>query len=107
MTDDELSRLIVHIIAYAGESKTFSMEAMDLIAVEKYEEAHARIKEAEESLHKAHQFHTNLLVYEANNEGALKINCLLIHASTHLSNAELSLDMATKLLAIFNKRREE
>lgn len=104
MGNIELEKSIMQIIAFSGDSISFSMEAMDLIACKDYQNAKEKLINAEKSLREAHQIHTDLLVYEANNKEEKIVSCLLIHASTHLSNAELSKELVKRLLKIFEER---
>ena len=46
----------------------------------------------------AHEIHTKLLVEEARDPAALPMTMMLIHASNHLSAAEISREFAERLL---------
>ncbi len=81
------------IIANAGESKSCSMEAIEQAQLGTFNESQRLIQEAFNSLQIAHKEHTKILVNEAN-ASEIKMNFLMVHASNHLSMAELTLDFA-------------
>lgn len=105
MENIELNQLIMEIIAYAGESIGYSMEALNNISDKEFEKAQENISLAEQSLKTAHIAHTKILTYEANNLDKNVVNCLLVHASSHLANAELSKEMAKKIKLIMGKEK--
>lgn len=84
----ELNEILTLMIAYSGESTSSSMEAIELARQGALFDADARMKQAAQALGKAHEAHMELLVREANGE-KLEITLLLIHASNHMSNAEM------------------
>ena len=52
---------------------------------------------------KAHEAHTKLLFAEANGE-KVEINLLLIHASNHMSNAEMLVNVAECFINSYKTR---
>ncbi|MDO4377951.1 MAG: PTS lactose/cellobiose transporter subunit IIA [Erysipelotrichia bacterium] len=107
MENTDLNRLIMQIIAYSGESIGYSMEALNEVGNKDFSKAEENIVLAEQSLRKAHIAHTEILTYEANNLDKNIVNCLLVHASTHLANAELSKEMAKKIKKIMGGEQND
>ena len=102
MNDKQIERT-VYIIANAGDSRSHSMAAIESAKAGDFEEANKSINEANEALHKAHVEHTNLLSEDAKGE-KVQVTLLLVHASNHLSVAELTLDFAKEIITLYEKR---
>ena len=101
MTIEQVYDKACEIIAYAGDSKSYSMEAIQNAEDGVMEEVEACFKNADESLTTAHNLHTELLVEESNGLGSVPLNMMLIHASDHLTAAELTRDFAEKIVNIY------
>ena len=84
------------IIANAGDGKSSCMEALDYAEAGDWEAARQALTVADEAIVKAHEIHTKLLVEEARDPAAMPM--MLIHASNHLSAAEISREFAERLL---------
>jgi PTS system cellobiose-specific IIA component len=96
----DTDKLAVKIIAYAGDSKSYSMEAIEAARSGDFSKAGELLKKSSESLTEAHKYHTELLVYEARGEGNA-INMILVHASNHYSNSELTRDLAEQIVNLY------
>lgn len=81
-----LEQIAMSIIAYAGESQSYTMQAVQSGREGKIEEAEAYLKKAREEALKSHRVHSELLAESAAAE--LQVNFLMVHASNHLSSAE-------------------
>ena len=84
----DMSEILMLMIAYSGESISSSMEAIAAAQRGDLKGAEELMEKAMEALGKAHEVHVDLLAREANGE-KLEITLLLIHASNHMSNAEM------------------
>ena len=83
------SQIICMIIAYAGDSKSCFLEAMEAARTGDFKSAEELMAKGSESLLKAHTEHTNLVTSEARGEG-VEISLLLIHASSMFSDADIA-----------------
>ena len=101
MTIEEINNIACQIIAYAGDAKSYCMEAIDNAADGDFEEAKSNLTEGNSAIQKAHEIHTGLLVQEAREPGCITATMMLIHASNHLSSAEQSSDFAEKLINVY------
>ncbi len=104
MTVDEVNEVSCQIIAYAGESKSYSMTAIDDAAEGNFESAEDNLKKGQDDIVLAHDVHTNLLVAEANETGSVPVTMMLVHASNHLSSAELSETLAEKIVQLYKNK---
>ena len=101
--NEKLVERTVYIIANAGDSRSCSMAAMECAKSGDFEEANNLLKEATEALHRAHVEHTQLLAEDAKGEN-IEVTLLLVHASNHLSVAEVSLDFVREIIALYERR---
>lgn len=88
----DLDQIAVTIIAYAGDSQSYSKQAIEYAKHQQYEESDECIKQAKDSLLECHKAHTQLLAESSANE--INVNFLMVHASNHFSLAEAMIMMA-------------
>lgn len=103
MTISEVNNYASKIIAHAGDSKSYSMEALENVEENKFEEAKECLENSYKALIKAHEIHTELLVMEAKDPGSFPMTLMLIHASNHLSNAEISREFSERMIRLLKK----
>lgn len=101
----DTGKCAVMVIAYAGDSKSASMEAIEAARKGDFEKAESLLKKSSESLLKAHEVHTDLLVYEAR-EGKMEISMILVHASNHFSIAENTRELAEQFIHIYKEVKD-
>ena len=102
MSIDELS---VQIIANAGDSKSESLEAIETARKGDIESARKMLENSMKSLLKAHEVHTEFLVNESRGEVSY-IPFILVHASNHLSVAEVTRDFAEIIINIYEEMKK-
>ena len=103
MGKTEINEIACQIIAYAGDGKSYVFEAIESAENGDFENAQKMLEKCDEEILKAHEIHTKLLVEEARNPETSTVTMMLIHASNHLSNAELARDFADKIINIYKK----
>lgn len=94
------------IIAYAGDSKSSSLEAIEAAKSGNHENAEALLSKAEESLLLAHKIHSEMITREARGEFS-EINMLFIHASNLFSMAEISRAFAEQFVQLYKEMKKE
>lgn len=96
---------IFNIISSGGDAKSIAYEALGLAHKNKFEDAEAKMKEANETLTAAHNTQTKLIQAEINGEN-VDMSLLMVHAQDHLMAAisEMSLieEMIKMSKRIFN-----
>ena len=105
MTIEEINNVACQIIAHAGDGKSYSMEAIENAEAGDFKGAEESLKHSDESIQKAHEIHTGLLVQEAWDPGCITATMMLIHASNHLSAAELTRDLAERFIRVYKTRQ--
>lgn len=100
---EELQQIIMMMIADSGDSISCSMAACQAASKGDFEEAEANLKSADEAITRAHRTHTELLIKEANNSNEVTFSLLLVHASNHLTNAEISYNFAEQLIVLYKE----
>lgn len=104
MTTEEVYEKSCEIIAHAGDSKSYSMEAIQNAEEGNFSAAEECFRNADTALHTAHNLHTDLLVIEAKDLGCVPVNMMLLHASNHMTAAELTRDFAEKIVNIYQSK---
>jgi cellobiose-specific phosphotransferase system component IIA len=106
MTIEEINQIACQIIAFAGDGKSTALEAISLAEESDFREAQKLLKESEDSIRKAHEIHTKLLVEEARDPGSVVGTMMLIHASNHLSVAEITQELAGRFVSVYEKSQK-
>lgn len=89
------------IIAHAGDAKSLVKQALKLAKKEKLEEARQLIKEAEETLVKAHRIQTELIQAEAKGNKT-DMSVVLVHSQDHLMTTMNYLQLATEIIDMYD-----
>lgn len=103
MNDKELA---VAIIADSGNSKSYSLEALECMKKRNFEEAEELLRKSDEALLSAHKKHTELLVAEANGEN-IPFSLFLMHSESHLNVAEVTREYADAILHVYKDKGGE
>lgn len=99
MNDEEL-QVPFEMIASAGESKSFSMQAIEACREFQFDKAEELLKQASQSLSKARKSHFGL-IQELPNGTQVDVNLLLVHAEDHLTSAGIQKDQAQEFLHLY------
>lgn len=94
--------VVMSLIMNAGNSKSFSMEAIKAAKENDFSLAAEKLKEAETAINAAHNDQTSLLTKEASGEKT-ELSMLLIHGQDHLMNAITFLDIAKEFVELYEK----
>lgn len=96
----------MEIIAYGGEGKSLALTSIQQARAGDYEKATAILEQAQEAIVKAHQAHSELLFYEAENQG-LKMTLLTVHAADHLTAADMIKELAEEIIYMYKEMRNK
>ena len=101
--DENLSDAIVmNLVVNSGEARSIAMEAIELARQGQFEEATAKIAQARETINAAHNFQTELVQKEINNE-PVPMSLLMCHGQDHLMTAMVVIDLAEKFIEVYQK----
>ena len=101
--DENLSDAIVmNLVVNSGEARSIAMEAIELARQGQFEEAAAKIAEARETINAAHNFQTELVQKEINND-PVPMSLLMCHGQDHLMTAMVVIDLAEKFIEVYHK----
>ena len=101
--DENLSDAIVmNLVVNSGEARSIAMEAIELARQGQFEEAAAKIAEARETINAAHNFQTELVQKEINND-PVPMSLLMCHGQYHLMTAMVVIDLAEKFIEVYQK----
>ena len=99
--DENLSDAIVmNLVVNSGEARSIAMEAIELARQGQFEEAAAKIAEARETINAAHNFQTELVQKEINND-PVPMSLLMCHGQDHLMTAMVVIDLAEKFIEVY------
>lgn len=98
----ELTQTAMSVIAEAGSSRSYSLEALSAVEQGHFDEADELLKQANESLLKAHRTHSEFLIAEAKGE-KIDFSVFLLHAESHLNLAEQTKDMVDAFYRLYKK----
>lgn len=99
---DNLELISFQLISNVGEARSALFEAMRAAREECFEEADKLVVEAEDSLIKAHESHSSLIMQEASGD-KVQISLLLMHAEDQLMTTELLKGMAKEVILTHKK----
>ena len=101
--DENLSDAIVmNLVVNSGEARSIAMEAIELARQGQFDEAAAKIAAARETINAAHNFQTELVQREGNND-PVPMSLLMCHGQDHLMTAMVVIDLAEKFIAVYQK----
>lgn len=99
---EDLELILFQIISNAGEARASLFEALKASREEKFDIAEKCVEEAQESLLKAHKFHTKLIQQEASDE-PVNVSMLLMHAEDQLMSTETLKDITKEMILTHKK----
>ena len=101
--DENLSDAIVmNLVVNSGEARSIAMEAIELARQGQFDEAAAKIAAARETINAAHNFQTELVQREVNND-PVPMSLLMCHGQDHLMTAMVVIDLAEKFIEVYQK----
>lgn len=101
--DENLSDAIVmNLVVNSGEARSIAMEAIELARQGQFDEAAAKIATARETINAAHNFQTELVQREVNND-PVPMSLLMCHGQDHLMTAMVVIDLAEKFIEVYQK----
>lgn len=91
---------VFQLVAAAGDSKSYSMEAIEHARAYQFDEARECLKQADEQMHQAHNIQFDILSAESGGKG-VPLSLLMVHAQDHLTMAILARDQAEEFLHLY------
>lgn len=90
------------LIAGAGDSRSYCMEALDSAREGNFDEAREHIKSAVEAMIETHEVQTQLIRDEIEGN-AHAVSLLMVHAQDHLNLALMMRDVAEEFISIYER----
>jgi cellobiose PTS system EIIA component len=105
MQDNEkLEEIAMMIIANSGAARSDFFEALEEAKKYHFDAADKKLKDAEESLHTAHESHRELLKMDSKGE-VESMSVLLAHAQDHLMSSTLAGDLIKEIIFLYKKQK--
>ncbi|MDK9846730.1 MULTISPECIES: PTS lactose/cellobiose transporter subunit IIA [Staphylococcus] len=103
MTEEEKNlEFAMSLITYSGDAKSSAMEAIFAAKKNAFDEAEAKLKQAEDALLEAHHVQTNMLTKEAQGEH-INLTLLTVHSQDHLMTAITFKDLAQEMIDLYKE----
>lgn len=93
------------LIAGAGDSRSYCIEAIELAKEGKFKEAREALSKADEGMIAAHDTQTDLIRAEMSGEGN-PVSLLMVHAQDHLNLALIMRDVADEFIQVHEQLKE-
>ncbi|WP_195970960.1 PTS lactose/cellobiose transporter subunit IIA [Clostridium thermobutyricum] len=94
-----MEEIIMNLIMYSGEARSYAMEAMQAAKEGKIDEARELLGKATAQLTEAHHSQTKLIQGEAAGNKT-EVSLLLVHAQDHLMTTMTLKDIAAEIIDI-------
>ena len=100
---EKLEELDLQIIASVGTARSMYIEALNLAKEGQFEEANAKVAEADEMFAQGHDAHHDILAMQG--QGIeLPFDLMLVHAEDQMMSAETFRLIATELMELYKKQ---
>lgn len=103
---DEDYSVAFELIAFAGNSRSNSMEALQHARAGRFDDAQSSLASAEADLRLAHSAQTGLIQDEAGGK-PVPVNIILVHAQDHLASATVVFELASEFLHLYERISSE
>ncbi len=90
---------VMTLVVNSGNARSLALEALSDAKEGKFEDAEAKLAEADKVLLDAHEIQTELIQKELNGQG-INVSLLVVHSQDHLMTAMLCLDLVKQLVEI-------
>jgi PTS system cellobiose-specific IIA component len=97
--DDELSIVAMQVILNAGDARNFMDKAIDALGDADYGAVDARLRDADESILKAHNAQTGMIQRQAAGE-KFEYSLIFVHAQDTLMTIDAELHLFKRLLPV-------
>ena len=102
MDENLTDAIVMNLVVNSGEARSIAMEAIELARQGQFDEAAAKIAAARETINAAHNFQTELVQKEVNND-PVPMSLLMCHGQDHLMTAMVVIDLAEKFIEVYQK----
>ena len=96
----------MELIAGAGDSRSYCMEAIEDAREGNFKAARAKIEQAAQAMVNTHEVQTDLIREEISGEGISSVSLLMVHAQDHLNLALIMRDVAEELITIHERLKK-
>lgn len=95
-----LEQIIMELVVNGGNARSHALEAISAAREKNFELAKQKMKEAKDSISKAHHFQTDMIQAEAAGEHT-EVSLVLVHGQDHLMNAMTVMDLAEQMIEMY------
>lgn len=95
--------IAMSLIAGAGDSKSYALEAISCARQNMFAEARASLEKAKAAMIEVHDTQTSLIRSEMSSETNSEVTLLMVHAQDHLTSAMLMRELAEEFIVLYEK----
>lgn len=99
MNKEELYNSAFQLILHAGNARSLAMEAMQEAKKGNFDEAEAKLIEADSAFNEAHHVQTDLIQKEAGG-AEFDLPLIMVHAQDHLMTSMTLIDLAKEIIEL-------
>lgn len=104
--DEQQQLVVMQLIMAGGNAKNVAFEAIRAAKIGDFNQAKAKLKEADHFLADAHQAQTGMLTAEANGQHQ-PVSLLMVHGQDHVMTAITFRDLAEEIVALYERLGEK
>ncbi|MEQ4532196.1 MAG: PTS lactose/cellobiose transporter subunit IIA [Mixta sp.] len=98
----EQENIIMELLVHAGSGRSHALLALRHAREGDFDAAESALKAAAQAISAAHQSQTALISLDEGS-GKLPVTLIVVHAQDHLMNAMLIQDLATDMIALYQR----
>lgn len=95
-----MESIVTQLILNSGNARNFALEAIQAAEKGDFETAENKLKNSDEVLSSAHEFHSQLLFDEAKGVSNITPSLIIVHGQDHLMNAMTIRDLAEHMIIL-------
>jgi len=103
---EEMCLVFFHLMVNSGAAKSSFVEAIQLAKKGQFEDANAKLEEAEEAFVEAHKIHAELIQKEASGEKT-EFSLLFMHAEDQMASTEIVQLLAQELIELYRNKHAQ
>lgn len=99
--------IVMNLVCNGGDCRSKALEAIQAARKGKFEQADALMAQAQQSMHLAHNFQTELIQAEMREDESEKaeLSLLMVHGQDHLMDGMVVYDLASEIIEILRERK--
>lgn len=99
-----MEQIVMELVVNSGMARSTAMAAIDEAEQGEIGRAREQLEEAKAQISRAHEFQTDLIAREAGGNRQ-EVSLIMVHGQDHLMTAMVVIDLAEKLINVYEKMK--